>query len=40
MMSFGFIAELITSYQGHGEDAYSVAELAPQPTPAHEHQQT
>jgi glycosyltransferase involved in cell wall biosynthesis len=39
MMSIGFLAELITSYQGHGEDAYSVAELAPQPTPSHEHRQ-
>jgi dolichol-phosphate mannosyltransferase len=29
MMSMGFIAELITAYQGRDEDAYSIAETTP-----------
>jgi hypothetical protein len=29
MMSIGFLAELITAYQGREEDGYSVAEQTP-----------
>jgi glycosyltransferase involved in cell wall biosynthesis len=36
MMSIGFLAELITAYQGRDEDSYSVAEQTPQPLPPHE----
>jgi dolichol-phosphate mannosyltransferase len=31
MMSIGFLAELITAYQGREEDAYSIAERTPSP---------
>jgi hypothetical protein len=34
MMSIGFLAELITAYQGRDEDAYSIAEE--QPASSHE----
>ncbi len=36
MMSIGFLAELITAYQGRDEDAYSIAERTPQPVATHE----
>jgi hypothetical protein len=29
MMSIGFLAELITAYQGRDEDSYSIAEQTP-----------
>jgi hypothetical protein len=29
MMSIGFLAELITAYQGREEDSYSIAEQTP-----------
>ncbi len=31
MMSIGFLAELITAYQGRDEDSYSIAEQTPAP---------
>ena len=34
MMSMGFLAELITAYQGRDEDSYSIADR----TPAHSHE--
>jgi dolichol-phosphate mannosyltransferase len=40
MMSIGFLAELITAYQGSDEDAYSIAEQTPQTQSSHEHRQT
>jgi TRAP-type C4-dicarboxylate transport system permease small subunit len=38
MMSIGFLAELITAYQGRDDDAYSIAEQT-QPTPNNEKRQ-
>jgi len=32
MMSIGFLAEMITAYQGRDEDAYSIAEQTEPPT--------
>jgi glycosyltransferase involved in cell wall biosynthesis len=32
MMSIGFLAELITAYQGRDEDSYSIAEQTPSPS--------
>jgi dolichol-phosphate mannosyltransferase len=38
MMSIGFLAELITAYQGRDEDSYSIAEQTPPLTPAVERE--
>jgi dolichol-phosphate mannosyltransferase len=35
MMSIGFLAELITAYQGRDEDSYSIAEQTPRATSGH-----
>ena len=39
MMSIGFLAEMITAYQGRDEDAYSIAEQTEPPTTAWRHRQ-
>jgi hypothetical protein len=36
MMSIGFLAELITAYQGRDEDSYSIAEQTGELDPATE----
>lgn len=40
MMSIGFLAELITAYQGTDEDSYSIAEQTPPPLPAERESRT
>ncbi len=40
MMSMGFLAEMITAYQGHDEDSYSVAERTEPPPPAERESRT